>query len=867
MDTLRPRFKHFLKRSFIEGTWISKSTILTAATIGFPAHFGFYFLFKYGFHLPYENFYIRITAAALCLIASFHPLIKKSSVGKFFPFFWHVMLIFVLPFIFTLYLLKNNFHELWLYWEIFMIFILIIHVPNWFMFLVDLGLGVAGAVAFFAATESFQMLTPHFNMTLYGIVIAFSITAGVAFHESNKRLLLDTEEKIRRAMSSLAGSIAHEMRNPLSQIKYSLDSISRDLPSPVANHSAPVLSPQKLDDLYQHVTVGELAIQRGLQVISMILGEMKSKSIDATTFVYLHAGKTTQKAIAEYSYETEQEHDKVRVHVINDFTFKGGETLYLFILFNLIKNALYYFKQHPAATITITIDRPNIIVRDTGPGISSTQLTQLFEPFKTAGKSEGTGLGLSYCKRAMSAFGGNIVCDSVLGKYTQFTLSFPEIPPTEIAANQQAILQKAQSIFKDKRILVVDDDTILRMTTVKMLENLGAHIDEAANGVLALSRFNHASYDLIVLDLNMPGLDGYCVAEKIRSSRHTGYQLVPIVAYSNEPAYMAQAKTKKVGINSFISKPFAQLELIEILANILEEASQHTKAKITSSLAGKTILIAEDNEYNRMTIKNYLQAWDIKVIEAEHGQAALEKLQNHSSIDAILMDISMPVMDGLEATRAIRNQQSIHQNVPIIALTGYSDDVHIQSTSEAGMNDFLVKPVDSMLLRQKLDLHFLKKPALKNKEAVSPVPAEKPAPDETRFKPRRLAEMDLETIENLPLLNIERLEEYQRIGLLNELPAYAGQANLLLEKLKSSIARKNFEEMHKVMHSFLGFSGNAGALALYHYIRHLYPPIVQGQWPDEKDWLEKIEALSGQTDRALQDYYTQHGIKVPSDSI
>ena len=127
---------------------------------------------------------------------------------------------------------------------------------------------------------------------------------------------------------------------------------------------------------------------------------------------------------------------RVVVIELNDFTFRGEETSFILILFNLIKNALYYLPTHPSITVTVTIDGRNpdrVVVRDTGPGIAPEQVGRLFEEFQTAGKSEGTGLGLAFCRRAMRAFGGDITCRSRLGEFTEFTLSFPAVPEAEIA--------------------------------------------------------------------------------------------------------------------------------------------------------------------------------------------------------------------------------------------------------------------------------------------------------------------------------------------------------------------------------------------------------------------------------------------------
>ena len=117
------------------------------------------------------------------------------------------------------------------------------------------------------------------------------------------------------------------------------------------------------------------------------------------------------------------------MNVIEDFDFRGDETAYLFVLFNLIKNALYYMALDPGARITITVADNQVKVHDTGPGVAPDALARLFQPFATVGKAGGTGLGLAYCCRVMQAFGGEIECESVLGEYTQFTLSFPEVKP------------------------------------------------------------------------------------------------------------------------------------------------------------------------------------------------------------------------------------------------------------------------------------------------------------------------------------------------------------------------------------------------------------------------------------------------------
>jgi two-component system, CAI-1 autoinducer sensor kinase/phosphatase CqsS len=126
------------------------------------------------------------------------------------------------------------------------------------------------------------------------------------------------------------------------------------------------------------------------------------------------------------------------------------ETSYIYIIFNLAKNALYYFKSNPHSTITITIDHHKVIITDTGPGIPQHVLNKLFNNFTTAGKEDGTGLGLAYCRRTMQAFGGKISCESVVGQYTTFTLTFPVISQEEIDVHTKTVFQETIPLFKHK---------------------------------------------------------------------------------------------------------------------------------------------------------------------------------------------------------------------------------------------------------------------------------------------------------------------------------------------------------------------------------------------------------------------------------
>jgi CheY-like chemotaxis protein len=204
------------------------------------------------------------------------------------------------------------------------------------------------------------------------------------------------------------------------------------------------------------------------------------------------------------------------------------------------------------------------------------------------------------------------------------------------------------------------------------------------------------------------------------------------------------------------------------------------------------------------------------------------------------MDINMPGMDGLEAARAIRALDMPVAGVPIIALTAYSDDATVRAAQDAGMSDFMSKPVEAAALYRKLG-QFI----------TGPAPA--PAALQPTFTPVAPGPADR-------LLNVERLESYRRIGMLQELlddylPEIAG----LSGKLQRHFAAQDLEACLDTLHALLGMSGEAGAQALYQAVRRVYVPMIETRsWPAHGGWTGNIAALASETDKALRAYSSSH---------
>lgn len=713
----------------------------------------------------------------------------------------------------------------------FIILCFLVLLTDWRNTLVMLSAGTGLAALIYAATTG----DPRVPMDLVAQLPAFALVVigGNLFKSNTDKI--DAERKLR-ATQALAGSIAHEMRHPLAQLKHSLEGMQEVLPAPGANRDSAKLDAQQVQALYRHLARGEQAVQRGLQVISMTLDEVSARPIDSSAFSYLSAAEVVQQAVEEYSYDSDEERDKVGVEISEDFTFRGDETAYLFVLFNLVKNALYYVKPYPHTRVTITVGNHQVKVRDNGPGIAPDVLAGLFEPFRSVGKSGGTGLGLAYCQRVMRAFDGEIACRSVPGSFTEFTMRFPPISAEEREQHRLAAIAQARTVLAGKRILIVEDDPVQRHSTRQKLGPLAltSELDEAADGQLALAQLARKSYDIVLLDLHMPGLDGYAVAEKIRRDPGPNRN-VRIVAYTSEPAHLARSKALRGGMDGFVSKPCAQLPLLAALQHSLQQPAGGAR-DTQGRLAGRRILLADDSAFNRKAIAAYLRNAAAIVIEVEHGRAVMEQLHSQDGIHAVIVDLHMPGMDGLQTARAIRASGECWASVPVVALTARSDEPAVAAATAAGMNGFLVKPVDAALLYDTLSRLVAGGYAARPVTEPALLPPAEPSGDE--------------------LLNLQRLESYRRLGMVEELlNDYLPEMARLVGQLQAAAGAGDRNKSMDALHSLLGMSGEAGAQVLYQQVRRIYVPLLEDdRWPEAADWLAQLQATATRTEEALRAY-------------
>ena len=794
-----------------------------AAMVGLVAYPLFY-LSRFTKSSPgYDDWPLRLAAMLACLLILFPEHWPRSLKPHFHLVAW-VVPIFCLPFLFVFTSLKNGGGPVAVGNTLMAAFFIILLTDRRNMF-VMLAVGFILAFGVYWVSEPSPQLPMDYVARLPILLVV--VAGGTLFKHGVERA---AAIKVRQAYASLAESIAHEMRNPLTQFKLSLEAFQRVLPVPTLEVERQELAAGDLNTLYEHIAQGELAVQRGLQVIAMTLDEVHDMPLNADGFSRLLAGETCARAVQEFGYEDATHRAQVSLRVECDFFFRADETAFLFVLFNLIKNAL----ANPGVRVQIVVDAGQIEVRDDGPGIAPEVQARLFQPFYSQGKVGGTGLGLAYCARVMGAFGGSITCSSVPGQSTCYRLTLPLVTAAEREKELTTMLAKSRALFGGRRLLVVEDNAAVRFLTRHKLASMGAVVDECSDGEQALHMLAQQRYDLIVLDLHLPVMDGYALTKRIRAGQPGIDPQLCIVAYSGEPMAVAQIKTRKATMNGFVAKPSEQCALLKALCDAMETSQARVAAQQTPSLAGRAVLLADDNAYIRKTVAASLRAEGVTVVEADNGHKVISRLATMDRCDAILLDIEMPGMDGIETAGAIRASALSCRRAPILALTAHSSPSVLQEARRAGMDDLLVKPFDMAMLLEKL--HAL--PLCGAVRARAPESNHLTAADTGN------------------LLDIKRLDNHRRIGVLDELMVdYLPAIDRLLCEVEASAMSQDTKACSDALHSLVGMSGEAGAQALLRLARQCHDPLVEeGRWPAQADWTGALRELATQTRRALTDY-------------
>lgn len=406
----------------------------------------------------------------------------------------------------------------------------------------------------------------------------------------------------------------------------------------------------------------------------------------------------------------------------------GDSTRIRQIFSNLVSNALKFTEQGEVV-ITARLNehddttwRLDASIRDTGIGIPSNRLNSLFDKFSqvdtsTTRRYGGTGLGLAIVKKLCQIMHGDVSVSSSVGQGSEFSFHIL------VDKSDQATKVIPSVDISKLDILVVDDNAINREAIVRQMQYWGAKAISAASAAEAIEicqrrhEDNLGMFDIAFIDMQMPELDGLSLAERFKQLPETA--VIKLIMMTSIEAVSEQNAFKKLGFSGYFVKPATTHDLFNALKviaspdfcpgqqlvthNVISamETEKPPEVEIDSNLR---LLIVEDNRVNQIVITGILQKLGLESTIAENGKEALDLLAAENRYDIVLMDCQMPVMDGYEATHRIRNGASGEavKNIPIIALTANAMESDRIACKKAGMNDFLTKPINRSLLKEKL---------------------------------------------------------------------------------------------------------------------------------------------------------------------
>ncbi len=500
--------------------------------------------------------------------------------------------------------------------------------------------------------------------------------------------------------------------------------------------------------------------------------------------------------------------------------YRGDPTRLRQILLNLVNNAIKFTESGGVAVQILVklghIEDSGVMVplrfevSDTGIGMAESQRAKLFQKFSQGDSSVtrrygGTGLGLAICKQLVTLMQGEIGVTSELGKGSTFWF---EIPFARVSSHAER--QALPQYFKSLRVLLVDDVEINNLVMKKLMRVYGIEAACAQDGFAGIAEMERAwhrnqPYDLVLLDQMMPGLSGVEMARRVRTVPHLGEtKIVMVTSAGRQTLRELPAGT----LDGVLEKPVRQQDLLDMLVNIYSDAKpgpaplpapMPQKPQTTNALR---ILLAEDNKINQQFATILLTKAGHQVEVADNGHYAVDALRR-GEFDVVLMDIQMPDLDGVQATKQIRALEGPKSKIPIIAMTAHAMTGAQATYLTAGMDDYISKPVDAVLLLGKLE-------AIKGRGAgIAPVMAEA-----TPQNPCDPSVLDLGKMSQLEAL-------LPPAGLREFLKLYGIEAQTQRTEILRAYAADDLAAIARSAHELVSSAGNIGVARVSSLAREL----------------------------------------------
>ncbi|MCL2441774.1 MAG: response regulator [Treponema sp.] len=546
-------------------------------------------------------------------------------------------------------------------------------------------------------------------------------TAGALKDITEEKSILLNTEKLRAeaeaasmAKSNFLSNMSHEIRTPMNAI----------IGMTVIGKSAE--DAQRKDYCLEKI---ENASQHLLGVINDILDMSK---IEASKFELSEEDfdfeKMLQRVVSIIAFRADEKRQKLSVHIDKSIprSLLGDDQRLAQVITNLLGNAVKFTPEEGFIKLDTRFlgkeddfYKIQITVTDSGIGISNEQQEQLFQSFqqadsKTSRKFGGTGLGLVISKNIVELMGGQIGLKSELGKGSSFSFTFSVKRGTRKAPG----LSEIGVNWGNVSIMAVDDDQEILDYFKDVLQGFGADCDTALSGEEALALIGkNGMYDIYFVDWKMPDMDGIKLAKELKARSKSPEHTIVIMISAAEWSGIAD-KAKKAGVDKFLSKPLFPSAIADVITEVIgsHHLPDETFTENNDIFKGYKILLAEDVDINREIVETLLEPTLLDVDYAENGKEAVAKFEKSPHVyDLILMDVQMPEMDGLEATRRIRaiekqlmekestssskgetrsNNRNLRQQIPIIAMTANVFKEDVENCLNAGMNSHIGKPLD-----------------------------------------------------------------------------------------------------------------------------------------------------------------------------
>jgi two-component system sensor histidine kinase/response regulator len=663
-----------------------------------------------------------------------------------------------------------------------------------------------------------------------------------------------------RAKSDFLATMSHEIRTPMNA---------------VINMTALALETTLTPRQHQYLSIVHSSARNLLTLINDLLDfskiEAEKLELEAAPFRLRHI---LEEVTETFRARVAEKHVELIVHVLPEVPdgLVGDSLRLRQVLTNLIGNAFKFTDKgevalrvsvvsgegaegEAAPTSPTTHHSPLttqllFAVRDTGVGIPKEQQGRLFQPFtqadsSTSRKYGGTGLGLAISRRLARLMGGELTFASEPGRGTTFFFT----ARLGVPAGQEAPAATVPAGLRDRKALVVEDTASSR----ELIETFFAgfaipcvSVDSAEKGLELLGGQNRPGgpdpFGLVLLDWQLPGMNGLDAAARIRGREPT--RDLPIILMSAYAGKEEEARCTELGVNVFLPKPITPSSLFNALveAHGLRPAvtGLAASAETEAEFAGVRVLLAEDNEVNQFVALELLGRLGVELDVAANGREAVE-LARARPYAAVLMDMQMPEMDGLEATRRLRREPGLG-DLPIIAMTANAMKSDVEACLAAGMNDFISKPVERAALAQCLRRWLPH--GVRGQE--SGIRSQEPGAGESRSP-------DALTPDPCPLTpalaGIDIAGAVRRLGIPFDtlrplLLRFADGQRKTVAALRGAVAAGDAAAARQHAHALAGAAGNLGAGGLREATRALELAAAQGQ-TDLAGLLGEVEARAG----------------------